>query len=98
MSSAAGPAATAVPGSTSMPGSATSITATPDPANRPANPAEDTAATGAASDSMNSIRTSGSIGSIGTYPAPDFNTATIDTIASADRSNNNATHCPGPAP
>ena len=55
-------------------------------------------AVGAASVSMNSIRASGSAGSIGRYAAPVLSTASIATIASAERSNSSATHCPGPTP
>ena len=98
MSSAAGATGNAVPGWASMRGSSTSITGSSHPSSRPANPAVVTATTGAASASMNSIRASGSIGSIGRYAAPDFNTARIAMIASAERFNSNATHSPGPAP
>ena len=54
------------------------------------------AAIGAASASMNSIRAAGSPGSIGTYAAPVLRTATIATIASADRDISSATHSRGP--
>src|SRR6185437_3561495 len=56
------------------------------------------AAIGAASVSMSSTRAAGSAGSIGRYAAPDLSTATIDTIASADRENSSATNTPGPTP
>ena len=41
------------------------------------------------------IRAAGTAGSIGTYAAPVFTTATIATTASVERGNNNATRCPG---
>ena len=47
---------------------------------------------------MNPIRSSGCIGSIGRYAAPAFSTASIATIASAERLNNNPTQCPGATP
>ncbi len=63
-----------------------------------ASPAVVIATSGAASASMNPIRAAGSAGSIGRYAAPVLSTASIATIASADRSNSSATHCPGPTP
>ncbi|OBI98310.1 hypothetical protein A5660_04835 [Mycobacterium alsense] len=57
-----------------------------------------TTALGAASPNTNCIRASGTDGSIGTYAAPVLTTATIATIASTDRGNNNATRAPGPTP
>src|SRR4051812_24281497 len=83
---------------TATAGSSTSITGTPDPSNRPANPAILTAATGPTSASMNPIRASGSAGSIGRYAAPVFSTAQIATTPSAERGNSSATDRPGPAP
>ncbi|SKU76772.1 Uncharacterised protein [Mycobacteroides abscessus subsp. abscessus] len=47
---------------------------------------------------MNSTRTSGSAGSIGRYAAPVFNTASIATTASGQRSVSSATDSPGPTP
>ena len=97
MSSGAG-AGNAVPGWLSMRGSSTSMTGRSHPSSRSASPAVVTAAIGAASSTMNPIRAAGSAGSIGRYAAPVFSTAKIATIASADRENSSATHCPGPAP
>ena len=68
------------------------------PSSRSASPVVVIAAIGAASATMNPIRAAGSAGSIGRYAAPVFNTAKIATIASADRENSSATHCPGPTP
>ncbi|SHW22076.1 Uncharacterised protein [Mycobacteroides abscessus subsp. abscessus] len=74
------------------------MTVTPNPPNRSASSAVVTTAIGAASPSMNSMRAAGSAGSNGRYAAPDFCTARIATIASAERENSRATICPGPAP
>ncbi|GFG97331.1 hypothetical protein MTIM_32100 [Mycobacterium timonense] len=79
-------------------GSATSITVSAWPSNRDASSAVVTTATGAASPSTNSMRASGTAGSIGRYAAPDLSTAKIAMIASADRPNISATDCPAPAP
>ncbi len=68
------------------------------PSSRSAKPVVVTAAIGAASPSTNCIRAAGTAGSIGTYAAPDFATASIATMASADRGSNNATRSPGPTP
>ena len=62
------------------------------------SPAVVIATIGAASSSMNPIRAAGSPGSIAKYAAPVLSTASIATIASAERSNSSATHCPGPTP
>ena len=97
MSSGAG-AGNAVPGWVSMRGSLISMTGRSHPSSRSANPAVVIAAIGAASSIMNPIRAAGSAGSIGRYAAPVLRTAMIATIASAERSNSSATHCPGPAP
>ena len=74
------------------------MTGSSHPSSRGRNPVVVIAAIGAASATMNPIRAAGSPGSIGKYAAPVFKTARIATIASADRENSNATHCPGPAP
>src|ERR1700742_4460404 len=97
MSSAAG-AGNAVHGWAFTASSLTPTTTTSWRANRAASSPVVTAATGAASPIMNSIRASGTAGSIGKYAAPDFSTAKIATTASADRGNSTATHRPGPAP
>ena len=97
ISSGAG-AGNAVPGWVSIAGSSTSMTASSYPSSRERRSAVVIAAIGAASSIMNSIRAAGTAGSIGRYAAPVFSTAKIATIASADRGNSSATHCPGPAP
>ena len=74
------------------------MTATSWPSSRDRSPALVITALGAASASMNPIRAAGSPGSIGRYAAPALSTASIATIASAQRSNSSATDCPGPAP
>ncbi len=68
------------------------------PFSRDRNPAVVTAATGAASATMNRIRPAGTAGSIGRYAAPVLSTAKIATIASAHRENSSATTSPGPTP
>ncbi|GAA4294975.1 hypothetical protein GCM10023161_45080 [Mycobacterium paraffinicum] len=79
-------------------GSSASMTDMLYPSSRDRRPAVVIAATGAASAIMNSIRVSGSAGSIAKYVAPDLSTASIVATACADRSNNSATHEPGPTP
>ncbi len=74
------------------------MTSSSHPSSRSANPVVVIAAIGAASASMNPIRASGCAGSIGTYAAPVLSTASIATIASAERSNSSATRSPGPTP
>ena len=95
MSSGAG-AGNAVLGWVSMQGSSMSMTVRSHPCSRPACAVVVTAATGAASATMNSMRAAGTAGSIGRYAAPVLSTARIATIASADRENSSATHAPGP--
>ncbi|SHU69732.1 Uncharacterised protein [Mycobacteroides abscessus subsp. abscessus] len=68
------------------------------PARRSVKSAVVIAAVGAASPIMNSTRTSGSAGSIGRYAAPVFNTASIATTASGQRSVSSATDSPGLTP
>ena len=97
MSSGAG-AGNAVLGWVSTAGSSISMTSRSHPSNRSASPAVVIAAIGAESSVMNLIRAAGCAGSIGRYAAPVFSTARIATIASAERANSSATHCPGPAP
>ncbi|ORW53150.1 hypothetical protein AWC20_20200 [Mycobacterium parmense] len=87
-----------MPGSPASAGSSTSTTAAAHPSSRSARAAVVTAATGAESSSTNRIRAAGTAGSIGTYVAPVFATASIATIASADRGSTSATRCPGPTP
>ena len=96
-SSAAG-AGSAVLGWVSTAGPLISMTARSRPSSRDRRPAVVTTADGAASASMNSTRGSGSAGSIGRYAAPALSTDSIAMIASAERSNSNATHRPGPTP
>ena len=74
------------------------MTARSHAASRDRSPVVVTAAIGAASVSMNSIRASGSAGSIGRYAAPVLSTARIAMTASAERGNSSATHPPGAAP
>ena len=74
------------------------MTASSCPSSRDRSAEVVSAAIGAASVSMNSIRASGWAGSIGRYAAPDLSTASIAMIASAERENSSATDCPGPAP
>src|SRR5689334_5479963 len=81
-----------------MRGSSNSTTTRPNPSNRSANALAHTATTGAASPSTNSTRAAGTAGSIGTYAAPVLSTAKIDTTASTERENSNATRSPGPTP
>ena len=98
MSSAAG-AGNAVLGWLSMRGSSTSMTSRSHPSSRSASPAVVTAAIGAASAIMNSIRAAGTAGSIGRYAAPVLSTAKIATIASSGpRKQQRHTLHPGPHP
>ncbi|BCO74081.1 hypothetical protein MINTM008_34160 [Mycobacterium intracellulare] len=87
-----------VAGWVAMAGSSTSMMCPANAPNRGRTSAVVTAAIGSASVSMNSTRTVGSAGSIGTYAAPVLRTARIATIASADRGIATATRWPGAAP
>ena len=74
------------------------MTARSHAASRDRSPVVVTAAIGAASLTMNPIRSSGSAGSIARYAAPVLSTASIAMTASAERSTSSATHPPGLAP